>query len=57
MFDSQTAFQSTLIGQSNSDVDVSLRTRYKTIVVFACTSLYMTIAFEEIFTPHHIHLM
>ena len=57
MFDSQIALQPTLIDQPNSNQDVSLRTQYKTVVLLACTSVCMTIAFEEIFTPNHIYLM
>ena len=57
MFNEQTALQPTFIDQSNSDEDVALLTRYKTIVLLACSSVYMAIAFEEIFTPNHIYLM
>ena len=57
MFDSQTRLQPTLIDQPHSSQDVSLLTRHKTIVLLACTSVYMTIAFEELFAPNHIYPM
>ena len=57
MFDSQTRLQPTLIDQPHSGQDVSLLARYKTIVLLACTSVSMTIAFEELFPPNHIYPM
>jgi hypothetical protein len=50
----QVAFQRTSINQPNSR-DISLLTRYKTMVLPICTSAYVIEMLERIFGPDRIH--